>query len=151
MYQILLYAHSYSRWFVLATLIFAIYQAANGIISKRPFEKRDKMAALLGLIFTHSQFVVGLILYFQSAVVQLFLNDVKAGMKISALRYWGMEHIATMTIAVILITIGYSISKRRAENNKKFQYILVFYGIGLLLILSSIPWAGANARPLFRM
>ncbi len=150
MYQILLYAHSYARWFVLITLLYAIFKSLNGVIYKRPFEKQDKMAALMGLVFTHIQFLGGIILYFQSAVAKAFLDNPKAGMKIATLRFWGMEHVATMTIAVILITIGYSIAKRREESEKKFQYILVFYGLGLLLILSAIPWSGINVRPLLR-
>jgi len=150
MYQFLLYTHSYARWLVLIALVFAIYRSLNGVISKRPFEKPDKMAALFGLIFAHIQWLGGLLLYFQSGIAKAFFDNPKAGMKIASLRFWGMEHVATMTVAVILITIGYSIAKRREKSGKKFQYILVFYGLGLLLILSAIPWSGVNVRPLFR-
>ncbi len=66
MYQILLYAHSWSRWLVLATLLFAIYKSLTGVLSKKTFEKSDKMAALFGLIFVHTQFLIGLLLYFKS-------------------------------------------------------------------------------------
>lgn len=151
MYQVLLYAHSYARYFVLITLVYAIYTAANGLIGKREFGKADKMAALFALIFAHTQFLGGLLIYFVSPVVKAFLDNPKAGMKIAQLRFWGMEHISTMLIAVIIITVGYSIAKRKTEGSKKFQNILIYYAIGLFLILITIPWAGINARPWFRM
>lgn len=151
MYQVLLVVHSYSRWLVLLTLVYAIFKALSGLMAKKEFEKSDKIAALLGLIFAHTQFVLGLVLYFQSQIVSIFWQDMGANMKNATLRFWGIEHIFTMITAIVLITVGYSVSKRKELSAQKFKFILIFYAIGLLIILSAIPWSGINARPLFRM
>jgi hypothetical protein len=45
-----------------------------------------------------------------------------------------------MLIAVVLITIGYSKSKRANTAVEKFKPIKIFYLIGLIIILASIPW-----------
>ena len=56
------------------------------------------------------------------------------------LRFFLVEHIFIMVLAVLLITIGYSRAKRAIDEGKKFRNILVFYLLGLLLILAGIPW-----------
>jgi membrane protein DedA with SNARE-associated domain len=61
-------------------------------------------------------------------------------MKIPLFRFYGLEHFAGMLIAVILITIGYSKSKRAKTATEKFKPIKIFYLIGLIIILASIPW-----------
>jgi len=45
-----------------------------------------------------------------------------------------------MIIAIALITIGFSLSKRAQESITKFKRVAVFYLLGLIIILSSIPW-----------
>jgi hypothetical protein len=61
-------------------------------------------------------------------------------MEDAAVRFYTMEHLVGMLIAIALITIGYSKSKRAATDAKKFGAIATFYLIGLILILASIPW-----------
>ncbi|MGB5509813.1 MAG: hypothetical protein WBM95_13040, partial [Robiginitalea sp.] len=57
-----------------------------------------------------------------------------------AARLLALEHPLINIIAVVLITIGWSRHKKFLEGNKKFRSIAIFYGLGLLLILSRIPW-----------
>ena len=136
MYEILKGAHSGLRWLVLATLIIAIVNSLGKTKGGITFSTKDKRKALFALIFTHVQFLIGLGLYFLSPKVQFEA----ASMKSDVLRFFLVEHIAMMLLAVVLITIGYSKAKRTAMDGKKFKSILVFYTIGLILILASIPW-----------
>ncbi|MFO7613286.1 MAG: hypothetical protein R6W71_01455 [Bacteroidales bacterium] len=136
MYSILLHIHSGLRWFVLVFLVWAIIRAAM-----KSYRKEGKpLAALLGLISTHVQLVIGLILYFISPKV-IFAGS---SMSNSVLRFYLVEHIALMLAAVILITMGYVKAKRAAEDLKMNKSILWYYSIGLLLILVSIPWPFRN-------
>jgi hypothetical protein len=57
------------------------------------------------------------------------------------IRFFGMEHITMMTIAVTIITIGASKAKRKSTDLDKFRTQAIWFTIGLLVILSSIPWA----------
>jgi hypothetical protein len=138
MYTGLVHAHSGLRWLVLIFLVLALIYAlqqrqgkTGGPLAKMP---------LLGLIFTHLQLLIGLALYFISPKVQ-FTADM---MSKTAIRFYTVEHISLMLIAIILITLGYSRAKRKPDVKAKGKTTLLFYGIGLLLILISIPWPFRN-------
>ena len=62
-------------------------------------------------------------------------------MKDAALRLTSLEHPLINIIAIVLITIGWSKHKKATTSEAKFKSIAVFFGLGLLLILSRIPWS----------
>lgn len=140
MYSLLTAAHSGLRWFVLITLLVAIGNAIGKSKGNPPFTNRDTRLALMALIFTHTQFLLGLILYFVSPKVVFSTSS----MSDDILRFFLVEHIFIMTLAVALVTIGYSRAKRAIDEGKKFRNILVFYLLGLILILAGIPWPFQN-------
>ncbi len=136
MYQGILHAHSYLAYLVLIGLIISIINAIAK--SSKPFTNADRKISLLGLIPAHLQWVLGVILYFVSP---LGIQSATEGfMKNSNLRLYVMEHPLTMVIAVVLITVGYSRAKRMIGSEKGNKSILMFYTIGLVLILLRIPW-----------
>lgn len=141
MYESILNLHSYLAFAVLVFLLLAALSALMGISAKRPFTGNDRKIALIALIFTHVQFLLGLILLFVSpkmeAAKQLGMGGL---MKNSELRLFVVEHPTINLIAVILITIGWSKHKRQAEDGAKFKSIAIMYLIGLVLLLSRIPW-----------
>jgi len=68
-------------------------------------------------------------------------------MKNAISRFWAVEHVFTMLIAIILITIGH----RKYKKTLKPSPTRSLYVIALILILLAIPWpfrAGIG-RPLF--
>jgi hypothetical protein len=68
-------------------------------------------------------------------------------MKDKVLRAMVIEHPITNILAVVLIQLGRIKSKKAYEDAVKHNRSLFYYGIGLLLILSRIPW---GTSPLFR-
>ena len=142
MYTVLQHLHSGLAYLVLLGLLAAIISAISGSTANRPFTDSNRKMALLGLIPTHLQWVVGLILYFVSKLGAP--NFSGAAMKDSVSRLYILEHPLMMLIAVILITVGYARAKRAVGTSKGFRSIYIFYGIALVLILVRIPW---NAWP----
>lgn len=140
MYEILKYSHSGLRWLVLIALIVAVFNAGFKMNTSVTFTAADKRINLLALIFTHLQFVLGLLLYFTSPLVQFGTGT----MKNTVLRFYTVEHISLMLIAIALVTIGYSKAKRASQARKKFKQTFMFYLIGLILILAAIPWPFRN-------
>lgn len=136
MYNGLLHAHSGFRWLVLIFLIWALFQAITGFSSKRAYKKSDRLSALLGMIFCHIQMLIGLILYFISPKVAFTSGTMENDM----LRFFTMEHIVMMAIGIALITIGFRSAKELTDDVAKHKKILIFYSIGLLIILAGIPW-----------
>ena len=137
MYEILQKAHSGWAYLVLLALFIAMLNSIIGMNSNREFEPKDKRFALLALIATHLQLVFGLILYLVSPLGLASFGQ----MSDSSLRLTSLEHPLINLIAIALITVGWSKHKKGQENHAKFKAIAIFYGIGLLLILSRIPWA----------
>ena len=141
MYSLLKNVHSYWAYFLLLVLILAILNAIAGKIKGKDFESRDLRLSLFGLIFSHIQLLIGLILYFVSPWFKQWSNLGMGGVvKDSQTRLFLVERPITNILAIVLITMGWSLHKRQSDPGKKFLRIAVFYGLGLLLLLSRIPW-----------
>ena len=142
MYQIIQIVHSYLAYVVLALLFFAVANAIIGLVSKKMFTlEKDFRISLFTLILSHIQLVVGLLLFFISANGFQAIQTLGMGGLNAAARLLAVEHPFINIIAIVLITIGWSRHKKFMEADKKFKSIALFYGLGLLLILSRIPWA----------
>ena len=121
----------------MAVIVFAIVNAFLGLSAKRNFTKKDRSLSLIALIFSHIQLVVGLILWVFSPLGKEAMSQ----MSNAALRLTAVEHPLINIIAIVLITIGWSKHKKEESSNGKFKKIGIFYVLGLLLILSRIPWS----------
>lgn len=136
MYTILQKAHSGWAYIALLLLVIAVVNALIGMSSKKEFTEKDRKIALFGLIGTHVQLLIGLILYFVSPLGLSSLGQ----MSDKALRLTSLEHPLINIIAITLITIGWSKHKKLTTSESKFKTFTIFYGLGLVLILSRIPW-----------
>lgn len=130
--------HSFFAYLVLVVLFVCVVNAVMGYMSRRKYSDRDRKINLIGLIVSHIQLLFGMFLYFTSP--KGFSNFSGDHMKDAVARLYMLEHPLINIIALVLITIGYSKSKKILEDSKSFKTIYLFYGIGLLLILSRIPW-----------
>ncbi len=139
--EILQNLHSYLAYIVLLVLIFAVFNALTGWTGKRDFTMhKDLRISLFALILSHIQLLIGLIVYFVSANGLKAIQTLGMGGLNAPARLLALEHPLTNILAIVLITIGWSRHKRFMESDKKFKTITIFYGLGLLLILSRIPW-----------
>jgi membrane protein DedA with SNARE-associated domain len=130
--NILVSAHSGLRWIALVLLLLAIYNA----FTAKEYEKKHRLVNMFAMISLHTQLLIGLVLYFTSDKVQF----IEGWMKSPLLRFYGMEHFAGMLIAIVLVTIGHSKSKKATESSDKFKAIKLWYVLALVLILAFIPW-----------
>lgn len=135
-YSILQQIHSIWRWVVLILLVWTIISAFSKWRSGAAFTESDRKRGFFAATSTHLQLLLGLVLY-------LISPNVKFGpetMKDPLLRFYTMEHILLMLIAIVLISIGYSLIRKRKEDKAKFKTQFYYYLIGLLIILAAIPW-----------
>jgi hypothetical protein len=73
-------------------------------------------------------------------------------MKVSALRFWVVEHLVGMLIAVALAHVGAVKIRKATGDARRHRVALIFFSLSLLAIFASIPWPGMPAgRPLFRI
>jgi len=138
MYTGLVHAHSGLRWVALLLLVASVFVAISRWMGNKSFTDGNRKLYLFTLISVHIQLVLGLILYFISPKVDF------GGMSNRIVRFYTVEHISIMLVAIIAITIGYSRSKRATNDTQKHRLVGILYGIGLALILAGIPWAFRN-------
>lgn len=140
--EMLISLHSYLAYAVLLILILAVSNALKGWFTKKSEFSLDKdyRVSLLALILSHIQLLLGLAVYFTSASGFSAIQEFGMGGLNSAARMLAVEHPFVNILAIVLITIGWSTHKKVMEATAKFKKISIFYGLGLLLILSRIPW-----------
>tara|TARA_B110000003_G_scaffold226607_1_gene227613 strand:- start:2903 stop:3337 length:435 start_codon:yes stop_codon:yes gene_type:complete len=140
MYAVLKTVHSYWAFLVIITLTFIVINSIISKFSGRAFNTKDLRISLYGLIFSHIQVLIGLILYFVSPWFDQFSQLGMSIMKNAESRLYLIEHPLINIIAILLITLGWSLHKRQSDSSKKFLRIGLFYGLGLIFLLSRIPW-----------
>lgn len=140
MYEFIQKFHSGWAYLALTILVIAVINAIVGLIGKKEFTDKDRKIGLFGLIFSHTQLLIGLILYFVSPNGLNMIKSVGMGGLTTESRLLALEHPFVNIIAIVLITIGWSKHKKSETSSSKFKKFAIFYGLGLLLILSRIPW-----------
>ncbi len=142
MYDLLKTIHHYLFFVVMVLGIFAIVKAVMGMSSKTAYTEGDRKTGLFFLISCHIQLLIGLVLYFFFSPFGLkaFQEFGSAVMKMKDYRSIAVEHISTNIIAIILITIGYSKNKRLTDSAQRHKNVLIFFGLGIVLLISRIPW-----------
>ena len=137
MYTFIQKFHSGWAYLVLILVLLAVINSFLGKSANKEFTAKDRKIALFALIFVHVQLLIGMLLYFVSPKGSAVLGQ----MQDANLRLTSLEHPLVNIIAIVLITIGWSKHKKATTSQAKFNSIAVFYGIGLLLVLSRIPWS----------
>ena len=136
MYDFIQKFHSGWAYLALLILLVAVINSWLGTTSKKEFTPKDRKIAMFGLIATHIQLLVGLILWFVSPLGKAAFGN----MSDAATRLTSLEHPLINIIAIVLITIGLSKHKKAGTSEAKYKSIALFYSLGLALILIRIPW-----------
>ncbi len=141
-YQLFRELHSGLRYIVFVLVLLAIIQSLLGWLGKKPYTEVNRKINLFALISAHTQLLIGIVLYCLSPYVKFDADT----MKIEQTRYFTVEHWFAMIIAIVLITIGHSKSKRVETSEGKHKTVAIFYTIALLIIVLTIV---AGHLPLF--
>jgi len=152
MYTATLLLHSWLRWVVIVLGLLAVVKAITGRSSGRAWSPAEARAGRLFAIALDVQVLLGLLLYFVfSNLLSVAREDMGRAMASPTIRFWLVEHLTGMLVAVALAHIG-SVRVRKASTDAvKYGRAALFYGLALLAVLLASPWPGLpHARPLFR-
>jgi len=138
MHSSLLLTHSVIRYFVLFFLILFVVRTFQGWRNKSSYSSLDEKLGFWLFMLTHTQLILGIVLYFVSPAV-VFSGE---SMKDTTARYWLVEHGSMMIIAIVLITLGRITTKKIADSAMKYKKLFVYNGIALVLILVAIQMSG---------
>ncbi|MCA8831073.1 hypothetical protein [Hymenobacter pini] len=153
MYQTVLLLHSWTRWLVLIFGLIALFRAFAGWQGRKPYTGADNGmgAAFVGSM--HLQLLLGIILYFISPYgAKAFETMGGAVMKDATGRFFAVEHLVGMLLAVVAAQVGRTLSKKASDATIKHKKAFTWFLIALILVLVMIPWGIWNpARPIFHV
>lgn len=152
MYADVLLVHSWFRYIVLGLGLWLLITIVQGLLEGRPWARVDERLHVAFLAALDAQLLLGLSLYFLlSPISAQALADLGAAMKDPPLRFFGVEHSATMLLAVIIAHVGRVLSKRKSST-ARYRTLLWTQLLWALLTFAAIPWPMLDVgRPLFRM
>jgi cell division protein FtsW (lipid II flippase) len=131
--NILIFFHSLLRYLVLAAVAYAGLSHLIGLLRSTPILNGERTAAIIAMVLCHIQLVLGLGLY-------LMRRAAYSEMAQPYQRFWKFEHIGMMIIAIVLVTLGRSLSKRAQEERSKQLRVAIFFLIALVIMLWYTPW-----------
>lgn len=133
--------HSLLRWAIIILLLANI--SRNFLENDKKYTLKDRAWNLRLVIVTHLNFLIGLYQYFFGSKGWALVKEygMKDVMKNSVMRFWVIEHIMGMIIAVVLVTISSSISKKITDNDAaKHKKLMWIYIAALVVVIASVPW-----------
>ena len=151
MYTTVLLLHSWIRWIALVACVGVTLAAIRGkVAGEKSIADRWGLAAMMSLDL---QMLLGLVLYLGlSPNMQEILNHFGESMKRADTRFWAVEHVAAMFLAIVLSHIGRILARKAATPAAKRTRLLVTFGLATLLIVLGMPWPGRpGGRDLFRL
>lgn len=140
MFTTLLFLHSSLRWLVVIAVWVAIYRAGKGYLTRAPFTKADDRWRHWTATLAHVQMVIGMVLYVQRPLTAYFWQHFPAAIQVREIAFFGLWHILLMLAAVVALTIGSAMAKRKSTDRDKFRAMLIGCLIAAVLILVAIPW-----------
>ncbi|MGN6566539.1 MAG: hypothetical protein ACTHJ0_01235 [Flavipsychrobacter sp.] len=146
--NIVLAIHNIFRWLILLFALLTLVKGFGGMGGKKAFTAGDKRSAMFLMICCDIQLLLGLILYFVNGWFGVLTGG--TAMSSDNNRFFSVEHAFGMIVAIILVHIGYSATKKNIPDASKYKRMFWFTLIAVIVILGTIPWPGAgmHGRPL---
>ena len=138
MYTGLLHLHHWMPFLWLLLILVVLVQNFLVWKSDREFTASLKRQNIITIVLTHIQVTVGLVMLI-GFNMDMF-SDMGTLMRDAAMRFKYVEHPTTMLLGAVLITIGNAKSKRQEAAKNKAKTVVIWFGIGLLLIALRFPW-----------
>ena len=144
MYPFVVATHNVMRWGVVALAIWALVRVYMGLFGKKEFTETDRKALSFYSIGLDIQLLLGLVLYFWGG----WFRVVSAmGSASGESRFFGVEHISMMIIAIVLGHLAVIMSKRAATPASKFKRGAIYLTLSVLAVLAAIPWQYSGLLP----
>ncbi len=119
MYSLVLILHSWLRWAAVVAGVGATLAALTGRQSVSRPDSSDRWG-LLFLITMDLQFLIGLLLYFVlSPTTAAIRQDFAAAMRDPGARFWAVEHLGTMLVAVVMVHVGRVLARKASTPGAK--------------------------------
>jgi hypothetical protein len=124
----------------------ALCSSYYGWLGRRPYGRNAQLTGRAFFAALSIQVVLGLVLYALSPLVRIGFGDLGAAMGVKELRFFAVEHITGMLIAITLVHVSALRVRRAPTDQAKLRQAVLWQTLTVAAILISIPWW----RPLLR-
>ncbi len=151
----LTHLHNLLRYAIVIFLISNVVKSFLGWFGKKKYTAGDNKLSLFLFISAHLQLVIGLVLYFISDIVAAYKDLAMVDiMKDAVARFWVVEHLTSMILGIIIITLGRIMAKKAKTDSAKFRRQAIYFTLAMVIIFAAIPWpeplkVAGIARPWF--
>ncbi len=139
-FRLILSIHNLFRWAVVLALFWALFQAYRGWLGKKPWTANDRRAGMILTIGYDVQFLLGLILSFLSPILATAFSNLGAAMKVPEMRFFAVEHIPMMFVALIVAHVTSVLSRKAPDDILKHRRAALGYSLVAILTVIAIPW-----------
>ena len=141
-YTIAFKIHIYISAITLLAGFSTLFLSFHGWRRSRDFGRNDALSSLVFSIGLYFQLILGFMIYF---TLRTSLDgpmwDVPDTENDASLRFWAIEHIALMILALFLTQLGRIFIKRSNKTVMNFKASLFYNSASMLLILFSLSIA----------
>jgi len=140
MYIFLRGLHNLVRWLVVFGGVWALLSTLQGLFSRSAWNRTHQRAGVLFTSSLHLQLLLGIVLYVISPLIASGLRDIGAAMQSQRIRFFLVEHLLLMLLAIVAAQLGFSLARRAGSDREKFVRALIGYSLAALLLAFGIPW-----------
>lgn len=141
MYPVILALHNIVRWIVVVTAILALVRAYRGWLKKGDWTDADRRAGVFFTSAMDTQLLLGLLLYlFFSPITRAALSNIGAAMSDPGARFFALEHLLYMFVAVVFAHLGSTFSKKALQPVDRHRVGAIWYTLSALAIILGMPW-----------
>ena len=153
MYAAILSVHNLTRWIIAIAGIFLLVKTLLNLIDKQAWNNNLNTPAKWYTSAFDIQLLLGLILFFfYSPLTKPAFLNFGMSMHNDVMRFFTLEHPGMMIISLVLAHIGRRKMNKDLPAEKKYQQILIWFGLSIILLLLAIPCHFMDeARPLIRL
>lgn len=137
----LIAVHNILRWVVLILGVTALVRAYRGYLGNREWLLLDRRIGMYYSIALDVQVLIGLILYFLvSDITRPAFSDFARAMANALTRFFLLEHILYMILAVILVHIGTVSARREVNMRLKHRKAAIWFSLSFVALMLGMPW-----------
>ena len=141
MYTFFLAVHNILRWVALILAIVALVRAYWGWFGGREWTSTDRRMGSFYSISLDVQILLGLLLYFVfSPITKAALSNFGGAMSNPDVRYFALEHVFYMILAVILAHVGVITARRAEEDVAKHRRAAIWISLSFIALILGMPW-----------
>lgn len=140
LYNIILGTHNIVRWLVLAAAVWALIRTYGGWLGARAWTSVEDRASFLFTTAFDMQVLLGAFLAAVSPLTQAAMANLRGLMGAATLRFFFVEHIPTMVLALIVVHATSVVARRTGDDGARFKRSALGTTLALVMVAVAVPW-----------